>query len=486
MRIAFCSSEMASLAKVGGLADVTESLPKALAGLGEDVWVFLPLYKQIWEGHSSELEDTGLEVSLWMDGEVRRAAIWKTAVQGVPVYLVDRREYFYRDHPYGTPEGDYPDNPYRFAFFSRTVLEAIRALGLGVDVIHCNDWETALVPVYLEHCYKDDHELRGVGTIFTIHNLAYQGVFQKEILPRIGLDWSLFHMEALEYYGNINYLKGGIIFSQVVSTVSPTYAKEIQTERFGYGLDGVLRKKADRLFGVLNGIDYEEWDPATDPKIYVNYDREHLEAKYENKNRLRGEEGLLVALGGPLAGMVGRLVEQKGVDLVHAVVGDMVSMGMQLIILGSGEKRYHDMLLELQDRYKGMVSINIGYSDELASRIYAGCDLFFMPSRYEPCGLGQMIALRYGTIPVVRATGGLADTIQEYNPDTGVGNGFVFRAFKPGEFLEAIQRAHSVYGDKENWRALVRGAMECDFSWGASAKRYLELYEMAKRLAAPG
>ncbi len=485
MRIAFCSSEMASLAKVGGLADVTESLPKALAGLGEDVWVFLPLYKQIWEKRGSELEDTGVALSIWMDGEERKAGIWKTAVHGVPVYLVDYREYFYRDHPYGTPEGDYPDNPYRFAFFSRAVLDAVKALSLRVDVIHCNDWETALVPVYLEHHYRSDPDFEGVGTVFTIHNLAYQGVFQKEVLPSIGLDWSLFHMEALEYYGNVNYLKGGIIFSQVVSTVSPTYAREIQTERFGYGLDGVLRKKSDRLFGVINGIDYEEWDPASDPKIYVNYDKEHLEAKYENKVRLREEKGL-ETVDAPLAGMVGRLVEQKGVDLVHAVVGDMVSMGIQLIILGSGEKRYHDVLLELQDRYRSMVSINIGYSDVLASRIYAGCDLLLMPSRYEPCGLGQMIALRYGTIPVVRATGGLADTIQEYDPTTGEGNGFVFKAFKPGEFLAAIQRAHRVYGDRGRWRTLVKRAMECDFSWGASAKRYLELYGMAKGLVAPG
>ncbi len=485
MRIAFCSSEMASLAKVGGLADVTESLPKALAGLGEDVWVFLPLYKQIWVERQKDLEDTGVKISICIDGQERTAALWKTSVHGVTVYLVDYREYFYRDHPYGTPEGDYPDNPFRFAFFSRAVLEAIKALGLGIDIIHCNDWETALVPVYQTHLYREDPQLKDVGTIFTIHNLAYQGVFDKEVLPKIGLDWSLFHMEALEYYGNVNYLKGGIVFSHIVSTVSPTYAREIQTERFGYGLDGVLRKRKDRLFGVLNGIDYDEWNPATDPKIYVNYDKERLEAKGENKRRLQEDKGL-EPMESPLAGMVGRLVEQKGVDLVHAVVGDMVSMGMQLIVLGAGEKRYHDMLLELQEKYRGMVSINIGYSDELASRIYAGCDLFLMPSRYEPCGLGQMIALRYGTIPVVRATGGLADTITEYNPETGEGNGFVFEAFKPGEFLAALQRAQGVYSYGERWQTLVKRAMECDFSWGASARRYMEIYELAKGLASSG
>jgi len=482
MRIAFCSSEMAALAKVGGLADVTESLPKALKGLGEEVWIFLPLYKQIWEEHRGDLEDTGAKIKIWMDGQEREATIWKKEVHGVPVYLLDYREYFYRDHPYGTPQGDYPDNPFRFAFFSRGILEALKVLGLKAEVIHCNDWETALVPIYLAHTYKGDPHFQGLGTVFTIHNLAYQGVFDKGILPRISLDWSLFHIEALEYYGNINYLKGGIIFSHIVSTVSPTYAKEIQTEKFGYGLDGVLRKKKDRLFGVLNGIDYDEWDPARDPKIYVNYDKEHLERKYENKERLQKEKGLEISQA-PLAGMVGRLVEQKGVDLVHSVVGDMVSLGMELIILGSGEKRYHDMLLELQDKYPGKVSINIGYSDELASKIYAGCDLFLMPSRYEPCGLGQMISLRYGTIPVVRATGGLADTITEYDPKRDQGNGFVFSAFKPGEFLAAIQRAQRVYRNKDRWLALVKRAMGCDFSWGASAKKYLELYDTARGLA---
>ncbi len=480
MRIALCSSEMASLAKVGGLADVTDSLPKALKAMGESVWVFLPLYKQIREEKGQELRDTGAEISVWMDGERRKARIWETQVHGVHVYLVDYPPYFHREHPYGTPEGDYPDNPYRFAYFSKAVLEAMAALGLEVDVIHCNDWETALVPVYLQHGYRKG--FGGVGTIFTIHNLAYQGVFPKDTLSEIGLDWSLFHMEALEYYGNINFLKGGIIFSQVVNTVSPTYAKEVQMERFGYGLDGVLRKKGEHLFGVLNGIDYEEWDPASDPRIYATYCKGSLEGKYLNKEGLREDKGLRHG-NSPLAGMVGRLVEQKGVDLVHAVVGDMVSMGIQLIVLGSGEKRYHDMLMELQGEYGDMVSINIGYNDTLAARIYAGCDFFLMPSRYEPCGLGQMIALRYGTIPVVRATGGLADTVVEYNSDTKKGNGFLFNAFKPGEFLAAIRRAQGVYGRREEWGVLVERAMECDFSWGASARRYLELYRLAQNLA---
>ena len=482
MNIAFCSSEMAPLAKVGGLADVTESLPKALRAQGEKVSVFLPLYKQIKEERGSELRDTGIEFSTWMDGEERSLHLWETDVHGVPVFLVEYDPYFMRDHPYGTPQGDYPDNPYRFALFSKAVLESILKLDLKVDVIHCNDWETSLVPLYLRFKYGDEPSLKGVGALFTIHNLAYQGVFQKEVLPRIGLDWSLFHMDALEYYGNINYLKGGILFSDVVSTVSPTYAKEIQTRSFGYGLDGVLRKRSRHLFGVLNGIDYEEWNPATDSRIYANYSRDSLGGKGKNKEMLRKDRGLAQG-DGPLMGMVGRLVAQKGIELLHMVLGDVVSTGTQVIVLGSGEERYHEMLLNLQDRYKGSVSINIGYDDVMAARIYAGCDLFAMPSRYEPCGLGQMISLRYGTIPVVRATGGLADTIREYDPATGEGNGFLFDSFKPGRFLEAIEKAYRAYQVRDQWKSLVKKAMGLDFSWDASAQKYLELYRLAVGMA---
>jgi len=482
MNIAFCSSEMASLAKVGGLADVTESLPKAMRMRGENICVFLPLYKQIKDERGKELRDTGVEFSSWMDGGNRLVHLWEINVHGVPVFLIEHDPYFMRDHPYGTPHGDYPDNPYRFALFSKAVLEAIVKLGLNVDVIHCNDWETSLVPLYHKFKYNDEPSLKRVGTLFTIHNLAYQGVFQKDVLPKIGLDWSLFHMDALEYYGNINYLKGGILFSDIVNTVSPTYAQEIQTRHFGYGLDGVLRKRSQHLFGVINGIDYEEWNPATDSRIYENYSVDSLEGKRKNKKMLQKDEGLAPS-DGPLMGMVGRLVEQKGIELLHVVLGDVVSMGTQVIVLGSGEERYHDMLLGLQERYKDSVSINIGYDDVLAARIYAGCDLFAMPSRYEPCGLGQMISLRYGTIPVVRATGGLADTIQEYDPETGEGNGFLFRSFKPGEFLKAIERAYRAYQLRDKWESLIKKAMGLDFSWGTSAQKYLELYQLAISMA---
>ncbi|NPA16034.1 MAG: glycogen synthase GlgA [Deferribacteres bacterium] len=478
MKVAFCTSECAPLVKVGGLADVSEALPKALKKEGIEVAIFLPLYRRVKES-GFPIESTGLKVKVPIKGEVITAPIKKTVLHGVPVYLVEYDPYFDREHPYGTPYGDYPDNAYRFAFFSLAACEAMKALCYKPDVIHVNDWETALIPVYLKHYYFTDSFFLNTGTLLTIHNLAYQGVFPKDVLPEINLPWELFHIDGLEFYGNINYLKGGIIFSDLINTVSPTYAKEIQTEKYGYGLDGVLRKRRDSLYGVLNGIDYDEWDPEKDRRIYVNYGKGELDKKRQNKVKLMEELGLEVH-DGPLAGTVSRLAEQKGLDLVHAVMGDLVGMGVSYVLLGSGEKRYQDMFLELNERYRGRVKAVIGFDDTLAARIYAGCDLFLMPSRYEPCGLGQMIALRYGTIPVVRKTGGLADTIKEFDPETCQGNGFVFEEFSPKDFLDAMSRAVKVYRDEEKWAVLVRKGMECDFSWEKSAREYIKLYDKIK------
>ena len=478
MRIAFVTSEFASLEKVGGLADVSESLPKALYQRGEKVAVFMPLYKRIKEERI--LEKTSISFTVHMDGEDRLVRLRRVHIHGFPVYLLQYDPYFRRDNPYGTPEGDYPDNPYRFALLSQGVLLALKELNWQVDVIHCNDWETALVPVYLKHSFKDDPFFKHTGTLFTIHNLAYQGVFPKEVLPRIGLDWDLFHMDALEYYGNVNYLKGGLFFSDIINTVSETYSREIQSEALGYGLDGVLRLRSEDLYGVINGIDCDEWNPAKDRRLFAKYSAEDLAGKAENKRRLMEALGLKDPENRMLAGMVGRLVSQKGIDLVHSVLGDMVDMGISIVILGSGEERYHTMLQEIQNQYPGLLHVRIGYDDTLAARIYAGSDIFLMPSRYEPCGLGQMIALRYGTIPVVRKTGGLADTIEEFNPDTGEGNGFLFTGFTPTEFLDAIKRALACYKRPEVWSPLVKKAANTCFSWEGSADRYMELYQKAK------
>ncbi len=484
MRVAFCTSECAPLVKVGGLADVSEALPKALREEGIEIAIFLPLYKKVKESGFS-IEDTGFIVKVPIKGEIIQASVKKTTLHGIPVYLIEYDPYFYRDHPYGTPLGDYPDNAYRFAFFCLASCEAMKAMCYQPSVIHVNDWETALIPVYLKHYYNTDAFFIKTGTLLTIHNLAYQGVFPKEVLPEINLPWELFNIEGMEFYGNINYLKGGIIFSDLINTVSPTYAKEIQTEKFGYGLDGVLRKRKEHLFGVLNGIDYDEWNPETDQRIYVNYNKSTIYKKKENKFRLMEDLGLEIH-NGPLAGTVSRLAEQKGLDLVHAVMGDLVDMGISYVLLGSGEKRYQDMFLELNERYKGRVKAVIGFDDVLAARIYAGCDLFLMPSRYEPCGLGQMISLRYGTIPVVRKTGGLADTIEEFDPDTCQGNGFVFEEFSPKDFLDAMRRAFNVYMDEEKWMCLVKRGMEYDFSWSKSAREYIKLYRKIEQMKEVG
>ena len=475
MKVAFVTSECAPIVKVGGLADVSEALPKTLKKLGIDIAIFLPLYKRVRES-GYEIEDTGVDVKVPLKGNILYADIRKLVLNGVDVFLIDYPPYFDREHPYGTPEGDYPDNAHRFAFFCIAACEAMKALCFKADVVHVNDWEAALVPVYLKYYYDRDSFFMNTGSILTIHNLAYQGIFPKEVLPEINLPWTLYHIDGMEFYGNINYLKGGIVCADIINTVSPTYAKEIQTEKFGYGLDGILRKRSDSLYGVLNGIDYEFWDPKTDKRIYTNYDSNSIEKKYENKVQLMRDLGLEVR-DGPLAGSVSRLVEQKGLDLVHSVIGDLVDMGVSYVLLGSGEARYHDMFTELNNKYPGRVKSIIGFDDTLAARIYAATDLFLMPSRYEPCGLGQMIALRYGSIPVVRKTGGLADTVEEFDPETLQGNGFVFTEFNPRDFLSAMERAVNVYKNKDLWRKLVLKGMACDFSWERSAKEYIKLYE---------
>lgn len=476
MKIAFLTSECTPLAKAGGLADVSASLPKALKKAGIDIVIFMPLYRHV-KKNATWIEDTGEKLKIWIKGEPIITSIKKTENNGVTVYLIENDEFFDRDYLYSTPYGDYSDNAHRFAFFTTASMEAMKVLGYRPNVIHVNDWETALAPVYLCTKYNQDNFFVKTGTLLTIHNLAYQGVFSKETLPEIGLDYSIFHIGGLEFYGNINFLKGGIIFSDFVNTVSPTYAEEIKTERFGYGLEGVLRVKGERLIGILNGIDYDEWDPQKDKRIYANYSIENLSQKNINKLKLMEELGLEDGENRILAGVVSRLAEQKGLDLIYSVAGDMVKSGISLVILGMGEKRYEDMCMELERIYPRRVKTIIGFDEILSAKIYAGSDVFLMPSRYEPCGLGQMIALRYGAVPIVRKTGGLKDTISEFDRTTGEGNGFVFEEFTPLEFLSAIKRSIDIYMEKSLWLKLVKNCMQCDFSWDTSAKKYIEVYE---------
>jgi len=451
LKVLYVSSEVEPFSKTGGLADVAGSLPIALERLGVDIRIVTPKYKSI------------------------KQKVGKLG-ENIIVYFVENPEYFHREYLYGTPEGDYPDNLERFAYFSREVLKIAKENNFSPDIIHCNDWQSALVPVYLKVFFKNDPFFKNTKTILTIHNLAYQGIFPKEKFPHTGLDWSFFNIDGFEFYGKVNIMKGGIIFADFITTVSPTYSKEIQTKEFGCGLEGVLFRKRDRLTGILNGIDYEIWDPAKDPVIPCKYSSNNIQNKYVNKEFLQLETGLEISKETPLLGIITRLADQKGLDILAPIIDTICKMDLQFILLGTGDKVYHDLFEQIKVKYPRKTSINLRFDPELARKIYAGIDVFLMPSRFEPCGLGQMISLKYGTIPVVRKTGGLADTIIDYEPRSDTGNGFTFTSYDSLSLLEAIKRALSVYKDKKAWMRLVKRAMGIDFSWKVSAEKYLKLY----------
>ncbi|MCM8778654.1 MAG: glycogen synthase GlgA [Candidatus Omnitrophica bacterium] len=453
LKVLYVSSEVEPFAKTGGLADVAGSLPVALEKLGVDVRVVMPHYKNIK-----------------VNGN--RGFLGKNVI----VYFVNHPEYFHRDYLYGTPEGDYPDNLERFAYFSKEIFNIAKENNFSPDIIHCNDWQTALVPVYLKTIFNEDPFFKNTKTILTIHNLAYQGIFPKEHFPLLGLDWSLFNIDGLEFYGKVNIMKGGIVFSDFITTVSPTYSKEIQTKEFGYGLEGLLTKRKENLWGILNGIDYEVWNPLKDPVIPFKYSFNTLQNKYVNKEYLQLETGLEINKDKPLLGIITRLADQKGLDILAPIIETLCKMDLQFILLGTGDKVYHELFEKIKVKYPRKTSINLKFDAELARKIYASADIFLMPSRFEPCGLGQMISLKYGTIPVVRKTGGLADTVIDYEPRSDTGNGFTFTAYESLSLLEAIKRALSVYRDKKSWMRLIKRAMEADFSWKVSAEKYLRLY----------
>jgi starch synthase len=484
LRILFVASEVEPFAKTGGLADVAGALPKALERLGHDVRVFMPCYRGVERAAGTGLRTVvpRLEVPIG-DRTVEGQLVEGHLGKAVPVYFLVQDRYYDRPSLYGTSEGDYPDNCERFVFFSRAALAALPALDWMPHVIHAHDWQAGLVPVYLETLYRDVPAYRDVATVFTVHNLAYQGLFWHYDLPLTGLGWDLFTPAGIEFYGKINFLKGGF-FADLLTTVSPTYAREIQTPEFGEGLDGVLRERAADLVGILNGIDYEAWNPATDAEIPKRYGPDDLDGKAACKAGLREEMGLAdPGRAAPLVGVVSRLADQKGLDLVAAAVPTIVAAGGQLVLLGAGDERYEREFTELARAHPRAVAVKIGFNAGLARRIYAGADCFLMPSRYEPCGLGQLISLRYGTVPIVRRTGGLADTIREWDPTTRAGTGFLFDALTPEDCREAVARAFAVYRQPEAWSRLVRSGMAEDFSWEASAEKYVSCYRKAVKKA---
>jgi starch synthase len=476
--IFFISPEVAPFAKTGGLADVAGSLPSALHRLGVEAAVGLPFYRVIKEENLSISEKIPrLDVPL--GEEVLPCRVLETmTVEGIPVYLFDREDLFDRPHLYGTPDGDYYDNFERFCYFSRAVLLFAREAGLRFQIAHCHDWQTGLVPAYLRTVYHTEPFFANTTTVFTIHNLGYQGLFRKSKLPVSGIPQEEFNPEGVEYWDKISLLKAGISYSDAVTTVSQKYSEEIRTPELGQGMDGFLRKKGEAFCGILNGVDYKAWNPSRDPHIPFTYDSRTAETKKKNKAALMKELGLRPSdVEAPLLGMISRLSSQKGCDLVLQIAEDAVRLKALLAILGEGDEVYQCALVDLSRKSGGNIAVRIGFDDALAHRIMAGADMLIIPSQYEPCGLTQMYALKYGTIPIVRATGGLDDTIKPYDPAKKSGNGFKFGPYKAGAFLGAIQEALTLYRDKEAWTDLMQNGMKEDFSWDRSARRYLQIYQ---------
>lgn len=478
MKILIVASEVVPFAKTGGLADVAGTLPKALEAIGHEVRIIMPRYKSIDE------EKFGLKPSrlspLFFDvpigGETERAVFRSSSTgKNIPVYFIENDKYFNRDGLYGDAKGDYPDNGERFSFFCRAVLEGLKAVFFKPDVIHCNDWQSGLVPVYIKTLYHDDPHIKDIKTLYTVHNLAYQGLFAPEIMDFAGLDRALFNYHQMEFYGKVNFAKSGLVFSDAINTVSDKYSREIQTKEFGCGLEGILQERSKDLYGIINGIDYEEWNPATDKNIAERYDSETLEGKGINKQKLQEKFGLPVA-DVPLLGFIGRLASQKGLDILEGALPVLMKKDMQFVLLGKGDAKYEKLCQELSAKYPQKLKITLGFDVPLSHQIYAGCDLFIMPSYFEPCGLGQMIALRYGAIPVVHSTGGLADTISDYNEITEEGNGFSFKEYSSTQLILVLEKAISICQNKEKRVRLVKGAMDLRFSWENSAKKYVGVY----------
>lgn len=476
MKVLFVAAEGVPFCKTGGLADVIGSLPRELKSQGVEVAVMMPKYKGIAGKFQQEMEliDTCTVKLGWRR---QYCGVQSLKHNGVPFYFLDNEYYFKRPGYYG-----YFDDAERFAFFNRAVLEALAVIDFKPDVIHCHDWHTGMVPVFLTQ-YRDKPGYEQIRTVFTIHNLKYQGVFPNSIMQDLlNLGWEHFHTDGIEFHNNVSFMKGGLNYSDRLTTVSPTYAEEIQIPYYGCNLDGVLRKRGGQIQGILNGIDYDEWNPLTDPYIDTHYRTGACRKKRQNKLKLQEELNLPVSEEIPMLGMITRLVDQKGLDLVAHVIEEILALDIQLVVLGTGEMHYENMFRDLAYRYPEKVSANILFDNGLAHKIYAASDLFLMPSQFEPCGLGQLIALRYGSLPIVRETGGLKDTVVPFDEETSEGTGFTFANYNAHEMLFKIEEAVELYKDKRLWMNLVRNAMKQDFSWKSSANQYIELYaDLAKK-----
>ncbi len=480
MKILFVAAEAAPFAKVGGLADVVGSLPRALEESGHEVKIILPKHRQVdaitW-GLTRIINDW--EISKPLPGLELRFNAWRGTLPNsrVEVLFVENDHYFNRPEIYVENGKDYFDNAERFAFFCRAALGLAQGMGWKPDVIHCHDWQTALIPAYLKLFYQNEPFWKNIKTVFTIHNLAYQGVFGKEKLYTLGLPEWIYAPNYMEFWGNLNLMKAGLIFSDILTTVSPQYAREIQTPEFGYGLDGVMLEQKHKLHGIINGIDTHYWNPAHDKELAATYHLNDLSGKKKNKKKLLQDNGLPITKADvPVIGIISRLADQKGFDLIAQMANEILSMDLQMVVLGTGEPRYHEFFQALHQKYPEKLAVNLKFDAYAAKMIYAGADLFLMPSKFEPCGLGQMIAMAYGSVPIVRETGGLSDSVEDFNTLTKEGTGFVFKDYSGEALLEAISRALDLYQQKALWTVLVKNTLKSDFSWASSAHKYIQIY----------
>ncbi|MFQ5963519.1 MAG: glycogen synthase GlgA [Candidatus Scalinduaceae bacterium] len=479
-KVMFVSPEVTPFAKTGGLADVSGSLPTFLKKLGCDVRVALPFYRMVKE-QNIPFDTIFKDLEVPAKGVTLKAGINQSSLNDdIPVYFIKYDKFFDRENLYSTSRGDYADNAERFIFFSRSIFELCRKVNFQPDIIHCHEWQTGLIPTYLRTLYNNDKLFSKTAALYSIHNIAYQGIFEKEVFEKTCLPNRLLINKVIEFYGKISFMKVGIIYSDIINTVSQKYSREIQTEEYGCGLQDIIKDRAGVLFGVINGVDYSEWNPETDKFIVANYNANDFSGKVKCKEDLLLQFNLPISLKErPLLGIVSRMAKQKGFDLLSKVIDELMTFDIVFVLLGIGDERYHNLFQEYAHRYPERIGVRIAYDNKLAHKIEAGADIFLMPSRYEPCGLNQIYSLKYGTIPLVRATGGLDDTIKDYYSKDGTGTGFKFDEYKASVFIDKVKEALCVFANKEKWLQLMTNAMSQDFSWERSARAYIELYKKA-------
>jgi starch synthase len=479
MFILMPTPESSPFAQAGNLGEAIYGLSSSLAQGGHRVSVVLPLYRQVKE-QERPLTSTGIRLSIPLCMKTLEAEVYHAALQpNLDFYFIAQDSLYDRDGLYGTRYGDFQDNAERFIFFSRAVVEMVEALEMDFDVCHCHEWQTGLVPVYGRTLYRDRPRWRHLPVVYSVHNVGFQGIFSGYDFSLTGLDWGLLSPKALEFHDKINFMKGGLVFADLLSTVSASYREEILTPEYGYGLEGVFNERAAELLGIPEGVDYSRWKTLNNPFLTASYDQSNLKGKQACKAHLAARFGLDLPRERPLIGMTTLFLERKGIDLVENILDDLLRLDVGFVLKGFGDERHQHLLQDIQNRHPDRMGLFLGYSAELVHQIIAGSDIYLMPSRYEPGGLNQLHCLRYGTVPVVRAIWGLDETIQEYDPRTGQGNGFKFSGYTPKEFLDAVCRAIALFHDKSSWEALIRNNMLLDFSWERVIPQYLEFYRRA-------